>query len=195
MADFVAVLRKTLDGLGETTPEVRARVYEKARATVSAKLAAINPPPPAAVADRQKKALEDAIAAVESEYTPAKPAFEDPLEELENVFAALKEGKPIAPPKITQLTANPHPWEPVWFKVEWDGAWDYYDFNCGSYYGPQYYIPKDQQVACIYDLAGSYYTSALLWGNQMQKTSATATVEIKSQPPVYLPLISRPANL
>jgi len=97
MADFVAVLRKTLDGLGETTPEVRARVYDKARATVSAKLAAINPPPPAAVADRQKKALEDAIASVESEYTPAKPAFEDPLEELENVFAALKEGKPIAP--------------------------------------------------------------------------------------------------
>lgn len=95
MADFVAVLKKTLDGLGEAGPETRARVYDKARATVAAKLAAINPPPPAAVAERQKKALEDAIAAVESEYAPAKPAFEDPLEELENVFAALKEGKPI----------------------------------------------------------------------------------------------------
>lgn len=95
MADFVAVLKKTLDGLGETGPETRARVYDKARATVAAKLAAINPPPPLPVAERQKKALEDAIAAVESEYAPAKPAFEDPLEELENVFAALKEGKPI----------------------------------------------------------------------------------------------------
>ena len=40
MADFVAVLRKTLDGLGETTPEVRARVYDKARSTIAAKLAA-----------------------------------------------------------------------------------------------------------------------------------------------------------
>lgn len=96
MADFVAVLRKTLDGLGETTPETRARVYDKARSTVAAKLAAINPPPPAAVADRQKKALEDAISVIESEFTPAKPAFDDPLDELESVFAALKEGKPIA---------------------------------------------------------------------------------------------------
>ncbi len=99
MADFVAVLRKTLDGLGETTPEMRARVYDKARATVQAKLSALNPQPPAAVADRQRKALEDAIASVESEYAPAKPAFEDPLEELESVFAALKEGKPLASSK------------------------------------------------------------------------------------------------
>ncbi len=64
MADFVAVLKKTLDGLGETTPEMRAKVYDKARSTIAAKLAAMNPPPPAAVvAERQKRALEDAIAA------------------------------------------------------------------------------------------------------------------------------------
>ena len=106
MADFVAVLRKTLDGLGETTPEMRERVYDKARATVSAKLAAISPPPPPAVSERQTKALEDAIATVESEYAPAAPAFEDPLEELESVFAALKEGKPIAPVKPV---AKPQP--------------------------------------------------------------------------------------
>ena len=65
MADFVAVLRKTLDGLGETTPEVRARVYDKARSTIAKKLAAIDPPPPAAVAERQKQALEDAKRAEE----------------------------------------------------------------------------------------------------------------------------------
>ena len=67
MADFVAVLRKTLDGLGETTPEMRTKVYDKARATVAAKLAALNPPPPPAVAERQKKVLEDAIVTIESE--------------------------------------------------------------------------------------------------------------------------------
>ena len=67
MADFVAVLRKTLDGMGETTPATRERVYEKARATVAAKLAAINPPPPPSVADRQRRALEDAIASIEKE--------------------------------------------------------------------------------------------------------------------------------
>lgn len=90
MADFVAVLKKTLDGLGETTPETRQRVYEKARATISAKLAALNPPPPPAVADKQKRALEDAIAAVEKEFV----IVSDPLAELEDVFASLKNPQP-----------------------------------------------------------------------------------------------------
>ena len=87
MADFVAVLKKTLDGLGETTPQMRARVYDKARSTIAAKLAAIDPPPPAAVAERQKRALEDAIATVERGY--AKGAAADPLAELENIFSSI----------------------------------------------------------------------------------------------------------
>jgi hypothetical protein len=86
MADFVAVLKKTIDGLGETTPEVREKVYQKARATVGAKLAAINPPPPAAVAARQRQALEDAIRKIEDVYS-AKP--KDPLAELDALFAEL----------------------------------------------------------------------------------------------------------
>ena len=90
MADFVAVLRKTLDGMGETTPAIRQRVYEKARATVAAKLAAISPPPPPSVAERQRRALEDAIASIEKEYA----ANSDPLSELEDVFASLKNPQP-----------------------------------------------------------------------------------------------------
>ena len=68
MADFVAVLKKTLDGLSDPTPALRQKVYDKARATIDAKLAAINPPPPQAVVDRQKRALEDAIATIEKDY-------------------------------------------------------------------------------------------------------------------------------
>ena len=92
MADFVAVLKKTLDGLGETTPATRERVYEKARSTIAAKLAALSPQPPAGVADRQMRALEEAIAKIESEYAPVR--FDDPLAELENVFASLKNPQP-----------------------------------------------------------------------------------------------------
>jgi len=92
MADFVAVLKKTLDGMGETTPAIRQRVYEKARQTVGAKLAAINPPPPPSVADRQRRALEDAIASIEKGYA----ASSDPLSELEDVFASLKNPQPKA---------------------------------------------------------------------------------------------------
>ena len=57
MADFVAVLRKAISNLGENTPEMREKVYDKARATIEAKLAAINPPPPASVADRQRNCV------------------------------------------------------------------------------------------------------------------------------------------
>jgi hypothetical protein len=31
MADFVAVLRKTIGGLGDTTPAMRDKVFDKAR--------------------------------------------------------------------------------------------------------------------------------------------------------------------
>ena len=86
MADFVAVLKKTLDGLGDTTPAMRERSTRRR-----------GPPSPpssppstrrrrAAVADRQKRALEDAIAAVEQDY--AKPRrLSDPLRSWRHVFA------------------------------------------------------------------------------------------------------------
>jgi hypothetical protein len=98
MADFVAVLRKTIDGLAENTPVLRAKVYDKARATVAAKLAAINPPPPAAVADRQKQVLEEAIRQVEASYSGTA---NDPFAELENVFAQ--------PRKVEPAPARPAP--------------------------------------------------------------------------------------
>jgi hypothetical protein len=95
MADFVAVLKKTIDGLGDTNAQMRERVYEKARSTVAAKLAAINPPPPAAVAERQKKSLEDAIAAVEADYAESEAGDAEPLDELEDVFATLDSSRPV----------------------------------------------------------------------------------------------------
>lgn len=112
MADFVAVLRKTIDGLGDTTPEMRRRVYDKARATVAAKLAALDPQPPAAVAERQKKALENAIAEIEASFPPPPPPPapdpSDPLAELENVFASLR-AKPTATPSSASYE-EPKPW-------------------------------------------------------------------------------------
>jgi hypothetical protein len=98
MADFVAVLKKTIEGLGETTPDVRAKVYQKARMTIGAKLAALNPPAPPVVVDRQRKALEEAIRKVEADYAALEAAFEieeeDPLDELDALFSSLS--KPAA---------------------------------------------------------------------------------------------------
>ena len=110
MADFVAVLKKTIDGLSENTPAMREKVYQKARSTVAAKLAAISPPPPAAVAERQKRALDEAIAAVESAY--AGPGA-DPFDEFENVFAdpVKTPDKPASPPPVLAgSNTDPKPW-------------------------------------------------------------------------------------
>jgi len=102
MADFVAVLKKTIGGLAENTPELRQKVYEKARATIAARLAAINPPPPQLVVDRQKKALEDAIAMVEAEFAPPPAPAEDDLDAFLADF-----GKPVAPPPVAAPRATP----------------------------------------------------------------------------------------
>jgi hypothetical protein len=97
MADFVAVLKKTLDGLNDASPQMREKDYEKARLTIASKLAAMNPPPPPGVVDRQKRALEDAIAQIEKEFAPPpKAKSSDPLAELEDVFASLKNPDPAA---------------------------------------------------------------------------------------------------
>src|SRR5688572_15076300 len=88
MADFVAVLRKTVDALAENSPAMREKVFEKARATIEAKLKAIQPPPPPAVIERQRKALEDAISVVKADY--AEKAAPERDEGLEDIFASLK---------------------------------------------------------------------------------------------------------
>ena len=117
MADFVAVLKKTIDGLGDTTPEMRERVYVKARSTVAAKLAAINPPPAEAVIERQKKSLEDAIALVEAGYAPAPAPADEPEQEaddLEEVFATLDASTPVeaAPARTPGSSFEVMPAEP-----------------------------------------------------------------------------------
>ncbi|MEP9372221.1 hypothetical protein [Mesorhizobium sp. KR1-2] len=114
MADFVAVLRKTLDGLTDPTPALRQKVYDKARATINAKLAAVNPPPPQAVVDRQKRALEDAIATLEKEYADhASPKVSsDPLQELESVFASIERQKSAPPKPIEPVRPQPARMEP-----------------------------------------------------------------------------------
>lgn len=121
MADFVAVLTKTLSGLDNPTPEMREKVYAKARTTISAKLAAISPPPAAAVIDKQKEALEKAIADIEAGYAqsaPAPTADEDPLAEFVSgkafgtTLAPAPTIKPVEPAEQTTLDPTPEPAKP-----------------------------------------------------------------------------------
>lgn len=90
MADFVAVIRRAVDGLSDNTPELRAKVYEKARGAVLRQLESMKPRPPEEMLRRQLEKLENAIREVEAEHAEALP----PLEEAEE---AVVEAVPEAP--------------------------------------------------------------------------------------------------
>jgi hypothetical protein len=77
MADFVAVIRRTVDGLSENTLEMRGRVYEKARGAVRRQLESMNPRPSDDMINRQLNKLEQAISEVESEHAEALPPVEE----------------------------------------------------------------------------------------------------------------------
>ncbi len=97
MADFVAVIRRTVDGLSENTPEMRDKVYEKARAAVRRQLENMNPRPSDDMINRQLAKLENAIGEVDSEYAEALPAidaFEPEAEVAEAVVPAEAEPEP-----------------------------------------------------------------------------------------------------
>lgn len=74
MADFVAVIRRAVDGLTDNTPEMRIKVYEKARGAVVRQLENMNPRPPEAMFKRQLDKLDAAIQQVEEENSEALPA-------------------------------------------------------------------------------------------------------------------------
>lgn len=88
MADFVAVIRKAVDGLANNTPENRAKVYDKARSAVVRQLENMKPRPPEELLKRQILKLDTAIAEVEGEYSEALPAVDDDQDYAAPVAAA-----------------------------------------------------------------------------------------------------------
>ncbi|TIX66010.1 MAG: hypothetical protein E5V30_26095, partial [Mesorhizobium sp.] len=120
MADFITVLKKTIDGLSENTPEMRSKVYDKARATIAKKLADHVPPLAPSVADQQKRTLEDAISNVERGYAKSQPAV-DPLAELEHIFSSIDRNKNqpshVRQPVVAKAEpARPEPAKPEPFR-------------------------------------------------------------------------------
>jgi len=156
MADFAAVLRKTIAALRENTPEARDRIYQKARSTIEAKLQAVTPPPAPQVVERQMRLLEDAIATVEAEYAPAAPEpeptpeneFDKVLRDLEAISGepssarwSVTEKKPAAPVITTIEPEKPAQEETVGRD---DAAADEAAARVGSEEPP---IPEEASVA------------------------------------------------
>lgn len=105
MADFVAVIRRAVDGLSNNTPDMRAKVYEKARGAVMRQLQNMTPRPPEEMLRRQLDKLEAAIVEVEAEHAEALMAIE---EEAAMVAAAVS----AAPAFVEPEPVEPRPVEP-----------------------------------------------------------------------------------
>jgi hypothetical protein len=116
MVDYVAVLRRTIDALPKNTPEIRERVYAKARATVQSKLAMINPPPSEGLIAKQMNGLDAAIATVEADFAvaveePDVPVVQD-ADPLADIFNSMPGGRPAVPLTL-EVQASPDVAEPA----------------------------------------------------------------------------------
>lgn len=108
MADFVAVIRKAVDGLANNTPENRAKVYDKARSAVVRQLENMKPRPPEELLKRQILKLDTAIAEVEGEYSEALPAIdeEDDYVEASPAAAVLAAQPDVSSPYYEEVVAD-----------------------------------------------------------------------------------------
>ncbi len=79
MADYHAILKRTLDGLGDTTPQLRAKLFERARVTIERQLETANPPMSGEAIAAQKAHLEAAIASIENEFQIEQPVEAPPI--------------------------------------------------------------------------------------------------------------------
>jgi hypothetical protein len=108
MADFVAVIRRAVDGLADNTPEMRVKVYERARGAVQRQLESMKPRPPEEMLRRQLDKLEAAIVEVEAEHAEALPLTEEPVAEA----PVVQEEPQHEPPEEHHAAEEPHVEEP-----------------------------------------------------------------------------------
>ncbi len=125
MADFIAVIRRAVDGLSDNTPEMRVRVYERARSAVQRQLDNMKPRPADDVIARQLEKLDEAIATIEREFTGASAAEPSaPTPEIREDVAPPPapparepepepEPAPAAKPEPAPQVATPEPAEPT----------------------------------------------------------------------------------
>lgn len=111
MADFIAVIRRAVDGLSNNTPEMRARVYEKARSAVVRQLENMSPRPPEHMLHRQLEKLDAAIREVEAEHAEALPPLADVA--MPSFEPELERQPEPQPQPVTDVQPEP---QPVWMQ-------------------------------------------------------------------------------
>ena len=106
MPDYASILRRSISGLADPSPEMREAVYQRARAALARQLTAVDPPLSTREIEAQHQELEDAVARLEAEFAPPAPVAagfgDDGAEGRLPLFAAARETsperRPVAPP-------------------------------------------------------------------------------------------------
>ncbi|GEO17269.1 histidine kinase [Microvirga aerophila] len=78
MADYYPLIARAVEGLSETSPDMRRAVYERARTALMEQLRNLDPPLSEADIRRERQSLDAAISRVEAEYAPEPAASTSP---------------------------------------------------------------------------------------------------------------------
>ncbi len=70
MPDYASILERSIETLPEKTPDMRQAVYERARAALARQLTSVDPPLSPESIESQHQHLEEAILAVEADFSP-----------------------------------------------------------------------------------------------------------------------------
>ena len=74
MPDYASILKRSIAGLADPSPEMREAVYQRARAALARQLTAVDPPLSTREIELQHQELEDAVTRLEAEFAPSAPA-------------------------------------------------------------------------------------------------------------------------
>ena len=104
MADYQAVLQRTLSGFTNPQPQLRSKLYERARTTIARQLANRNPPLSQEALDAELHKLELAITNIEAGYDPT---YQGPVSQA--VAESTIEQPPLAEPTEVAAPLEPAP--------------------------------------------------------------------------------------
>jgi hypothetical protein len=115
MADIGVVLRRTIDGFSRNNPQIREKVYEKARSAVERQIQSASPPMSPLLAAARRTDMEEAISSTEHHYQALESAQADLVEPLEEEappekIAVQPESTPPSP--VMRRKPAPSPIEP-----------------------------------------------------------------------------------
>lgn len=97
MADYYPLLARALEALPDRTPAMRKAVYDRARNALIGQLRSLEPPLSEADIELERKALDSAIARLETDYGGAPAPANDPV--LPVVVAAEAKRAPMPEPR------------------------------------------------------------------------------------------------